>query len=704
MTRLLTWLLRPLTAGCGRPLAVALLAVFAALLFFPDHSPFKTLRLALFDAYQKHLPRERVSAPVTIVGIDEASLKALGQWPWPRDRMAELIERIATYQPAAIGIDIIMPEPDRMSPARFAESLPHINPDLRKQLLKLPDNDHVLAAVLGRTPSVLGAAGFDYPTTTTTTTMRAAPIVVRGREATPFVRHFPAVLKSLPELENAASGQALLNTDMEKGVVRRIPLIATVGEMLVPSLSLELLRVASGLPAIVVEAGPHGIANVGLGDILVPTQANGETWVHFTPFLPDRYVSAIDVLAGRVNPDLIQQKLVLIGLTGLGLIDTITTPRGERVPGIEVHAQLLENIFDQRFLTRPAWLPWLELAALLACGVIFLIAIPTFKPRLSILMAVILMGLLLTLGFSLYYTAGILFDAASLSMSCNVIFTCLLASTLIETDRNRRAVQQALQVEREAAARIAGEMEAARRIQMGSLPKAATAFPGETRFDLEALIEPAREVGGDLYDFYLLDENRLFFIVADVSDKGLPASLFMVATKVTAKSVAMHEQLSVHEILRRMNAELTRENPEMMFVTVFAAILDVREGGLEYCIAGHEAPWRIDAGGAVSRLKGEGNLPLCVADDPDYPLERVQLVPGDTICVVTDGITEAMNASDEPYGRSRVTRLLEREGAHLSASALVSRLRDDVRTFVGNAEQSDDLVVLTVRWQGSAAN
>lgn len=410
------------------------------------------------------------------------------------------------------------------------------------------------------------------------------------------------------------------------------------------------------------------------------------------------------MLSGRVNPDLFQQKLVLIGLTGMGLIDAVTTPPGERVPGIEVHAQLLENIFDQRFLTRPAWMPWLELAALLACGVILLIAIPTFKPRLSILLAVILVGSLLTLGFFLYHTAGILFDAASLSMSCNTIFTCLLASTLIETDRNRRAVQRVLQIEREAAARIAGEMEAARRIQMGSLPQAATAFPGETRFDLEALLEPAREVGGDLYDFYLLDENRLFFVVADVSDKGLPASLFMAVTKVIAKIVAMREELNVSEILKRMNAELARENPEMMFVTAFAAILNVREGGLEYCIAGHEAPWRIDAAGAVSRLKSRGNPPLCVADDPDYPFERVQLTPGDAICVVTDGITEAMNASGELYGRARVTRFLEHEGAHPSASALVSRLRDDVRTFVGNAEQSDDLVVLIVRWQGLAAD
>ncbi len=320
------------------------------------------------------------------------------------------------------------------------------------------------------------------------------------------------------------------------------------------------------------------------------------------------------------------------------------------------------------------------------------------------MLAIILAVSLLTLGFFLYYTAGILFDAASLSMSCNIIFTCLLASTLIETDRNRRAVQRALQVEREAAARVAGAMEAARRIQMGLLPQATTAFPGETRFDLEALIEPAREVGGDLYDFYLLDENRLFFIVADVSDKGLPASLFMAMTKTTAKSAAAREGQNVHDILKRMNAELARENPEMMFVTAFAAILDVREGALEYCIAGHEAPWRIDAAGAVSRLKSKGNPALCAADDPDYLLERMRLSPGDAICVITDGITEAMNASGELYGKARVTGLLEREGALPSASTLVWRLRDDVRTFVGNAEQSDDLVVLIIRWQGLATD
>lgn len=701
--RLVNLLQQLFIAGRGRPAAAVMLAGFSLLLFFPDHSPSKMLRLALFDAYQTHLPRERISAPAVIVGIDEASLKALGQWPWPRSRLAALIDSISAFQPAAIGLDIIMPEPDRMSPIRLADSLPQIGPALRERLSRLPDNDRILAATLARTPSVLGAAGFDYQTPSTSNTLRTAPIAARGGDAAPFVRHFPAVLKSLPVLEDAASGQALLNADLERGVVRRVPLIASVGETLAPSLSLEVLRVAIGLPAIGVVVGARGILNVDLGDIRVPTQPNGEAWVHFTPFLPDRYISAFDVLSGRVNPEQMRQKLVLIGLTGLGLVDVVTTPLGERIPGIEVHAQLLENIFDQHFLTRPFWMPWMEWAVLLVCGILLLIAVPALKPKTSTALIVMLTALMIGCGVLLYRTQGLLFDAASLSMSIDIIFASLLVSNFIEIDRERRAVQQALQIEREATARVSGEMEAARRIQMGSLPQAATAFPSEKRFYLEALMEPARVVGGDLYDFYMLDRNRLFFIIGDVAGKGLPASLFMAVTKAMAKSIALNGGLSVSAILNRVNLELARENPEMHFVTAVAAILDTEQGRLEYCIAGHDAPWKIGADGTVTRLSGEGNPPLGIVEDFDYPLETEQLGRKDTICVVTDGVTEAMNPAGDQYGGERLTGLLERQNPCTTVPVLLEGLRNDVRVFVADAEQSDDLTVLIVRWQGPTA-
>ncbi|MCE5262840.1 MAG: CHASE2 domain-containing protein [Deltaproteobacteria bacterium] len=677
-----------------------MLFLFILLTFSPDRSPFKTIRLGLFDSYQTYWPRERKSAPAVIVAIDETSLNLFGQWPWPRTRLAELLDHVISYHPAAVGVDIIMSEPDRASPSRMADSLPQISPALRQSLKSLPDNDLLLAAALAGKPVVLGAAGFDLKTPGTASTMRSAPVVSRGGDAGPHVRKFSAVLKSLPVLGDAASSQALLSADLERGVVRRVPMVAAVGDVLVPALSIEMLRVAGRLPAIEVQVGTRGITAIGLGDIQIPTEANGEAWVHFAKSSVDRYISAADLLAGRVHPDVLERKLVLIGLTGVGLLDYQTTPCGEQVPGIEVHAQLIENIFDGSYLRRPSWMAAVERGILLLGGILLLLAVPALKPRFSIALAAVLSAVLFAVGILLYRTSGILFDATSVSIGLNAVFGTLLCSVWIETDRKRVLAQKALQEEREAAARVAGELEAARRIQMGSLPRPASAFPGEKRFELDALLEPAREVGGDLYDFYMLDDRRLFFIVGDVAGKGLPASLFMVMTKSLTKSILTDARADVGRPLNRLNRTLCAENPEMLFVTAFAAILDVESGVLHYCIAGHDAPWRIDAPGRVGQLEGEGSPPLGVMEDADYPMECLALASGDGILVLTDGITEAMNPAGELYGERRVPELLQERRGCLPVSDLLRLVRNDVQIFVDSAEQSDDLTLLVLRWHG----
>ena len=444
--------------------------------FFPGYSRFQSDASYLFDTYQTYWPRERLSAPAIIVGIDEASLKLCGQWPWPRTQLAALLDKIAACKPAAIGLDIIMPEPDRLSPTKLAQSLPQIEPELRHLLTQLPDNDHLLAASLSRSPVVLGAAGFDVPTSTTASQMRSTPVIQKGGEAAPFVKYFPAVLKSLPILESSAAGQALLNGDMEKGIVRRVPLLACVGDTLAVSLSIEMLRVASGIPAVTARSNLQGIASVRIGDITIPTQPDGEMWVYFSPSIPNRYLSAADIISGRIHADVLERKLILIGLTGQGLLDIVTTSRGERIPGIEVHAQILENIFDQSFLTRPAWIKAAERGIFFLYGLLLLIFVPTMKPRLSPLMALASVATLLVFSWLAYRKAGWLLDAASPSLGLVTIYLSLLISTFVLIDRKRQAAEQALQQEREAAAHIAGEMEAARRIQLGSLPQAETSL------------------------------------------------------------------------------------------------------------------------------------------------------------------------------------------------------------------------------------
>lgn len=682
--------------GHGRPVALVLLIGLAVLALFPDNSPLKAARLALFDQYQSVFPRERVSAPVTIVDIDEASLRRFGQWPWPRDRTAALVRTLAALGPAAIGLDIYMPERDATSPAMLAQRLESDQTGLRDALMALPDHDRVLAQALSDAPTVLGAAGFDLQTQTTSTGLKTALVRVAGSDPLPFVRRFPFVLASLPELQAAAPGQGLLSVDLEGGIVRRIPLVMAVGDVLVPSLAMEMLRVATGSDAVEVEAASTGVVAARVADLRVATQPNAEVWMHFGKADAARYVSAERVLNGTAPADMIRDKLVLIGLSGFGLVDSRVTPLRERVPGVDIQAQLIENLFDGSTLLRPAWMLQVEVALLSGMGLFLIWAVPVLRAPIATLIAAMLAVAVLGGGAILFRHGGLLFDAASVLFSIGILLSSLLASAFIESEQQRRVAEAALQLERESAARFAGELAAARRIQLGTLPRADVLFANERRFEIAALLEPAREVGGDLYDFFMLDENRLFFVVGDVSGKGIPASLFMAVTKALAKSTALRANLSLGDIIASTSREIARENPEMLFVTMLAGILDAANGDVELCIAGHDAPWRL-GGDGLSRIEGLGGPPLCVLEDFDYPTVHSRLMAGESLCIVTDGVTEAMNATNEPYGVDRVDRLLRTLPASATAQSVLDAVRHDVSAFVGDAVPSDDLTLLIVR-------
>ena len=335
-------------ASAARPEWTRVLAVPAA-----------SVRQLLFDAYQRTFPRVRQEQKVAIVGIDEKSLKAVGQWPWPRNKLAELIDAITVFGPLAIGLDIYMPEADQTSPERVATNLGSAAPELGAALRMLPGHDARLARALAQSPSVLGAAGFGFQTLSTSAGMRTWPVLAQGADPLPFVRRFPFVLASLPELQTAAQGQALVSIE-EAAVVRRIPLVAAVGDLLVPSLAMEMLRVASGSSAIEVAVDRHGLRSVSVADLTVATQSGGDVWLHFAPEMQGiearRNVSAATLLGGQVEGEALAGKLVLIGLTGSGLNDRRVTPLGESVAGIEIQAQLLESLLDGRFLLRSWWM------------------------------------------------------------------------------------------------------------------------------------------------------------------------------------------------------------------------------------------------------------------------------------------------------------------------------------------------------------
>lgn len=646
------------------------------------------LRHTLFDGYQRLFPRPRVSAPAVIVAIDEAALERHGQWPWPRTRVAQLLDRIAAARPAAIGVDLLFPEPDRFSPTAIAQDVQALSADVARRLRALPSNDSALAAAVRGRPVVMGIAGLEAPDPRFARPPTAPPMLLaaglRGD-----LRHFRGHLQSLREIDDAAAGRGLLSVDPESSVVRRALAVARVGDVLVPSLSVETLRVASRAPLAVLRTG-QGEIEVRIGGVAIPAQADGRFWIRYGPHDPARFVSAADVLAGSVAAEEIEHKLVLVGVTGLGLLDFQTTPLADRIPGVEIHAQILEQIFDGAFLRRPANLRALELGLLAVTALMFAFIVPTLAVGTSIALYAATIALLAGLGLEAFVAENLLIDVAWPAIGATLVFGVVLAEALGEADEQRRRL-------REQAARVSGELESARRIQMGLLPAPRGLFAREPRFAIDALLEPARSVGGDFYDCFMVDEHRLFFIVADVSGKGLPASLFMALSKTLLKS-AVRRIDDVGGLMTRANAEVASENPESLFITAFAGILDARSGELQYCNAGHEPPFAGAPGSPIERLVHEGGPPLCVVEGFEYPMASRQLAPGEWLCVVTDGVTEAMNAAGELYGAPRLRRALESLPQSTDPHAMLATVRADVGRFVGAAEASDDLTLMCLRW------
>jgi serine phosphatase RsbU (regulator of sigma subunit)/CHASE2 domain-containing sensor protein len=628
--------------------------------------PLGALRDAVFDGYQRLMPRSRASAPAVIVAIDERALDAQGQWPWPRNVVAQLIDAINAAGPAAVGVDLLFVEPDRSSATSDAQ----------------------LAQAVQRGKVVMGIAGLEYRDRRYPFPPRAAPARVSAKRELQL-RRFDGHLQSRPEINQAGDGRGLISSDA-KEVVRRVPLVARIGQVIVPALSIEMLRVATGAPVLrLTDQGGERVA-LGVGALDIPLQSDGTLYVWFGHHDAERTVSAEDVLSGKAAAELMRDKLVLIGMTGLGLLDFQTTPIGERIPGVEVHAQILEQIFDGDYLRRPTGATWIEAALLAAGGLALVLLVPALRPWISASLVVALLAAFVAVGL-VAFRAGYLLDVAAPAIAVAFLFATLLASTLAEADRQRRAL-------REAQARVAGELEAARRIQMGLLPAPTELFVDERRFALAALLEPARTVGGDFYDCFMLDDDRLFFLVGDVSGKGLAASLFMALSKSLLKSIALRGARDPAEIFDQANAEISRDNPESLFVTAFSGILDARSSRLAFCSAGHEPPVLCQPGAAPERLMDSGGPPLCVIPDFAYSSSEIQLAPGGCLCVVTDGVTEAMNARGDLYGAARLLGTLQ---GLSDPWAIVAAVRDDVRRFAGGAEQSDDLTLLCVRRRGA---
>jgi adenylate cyclase len=430
----------------GLARAVCIVLLFALVpLRLADPRPLEELRVRTFDFFQVLRPRPQELRPVVIVDIDEESLKAIGQWPWPRTTVADLITQITRLGAVAIGFDIIFPEPDRMSPAIAERSFRGIDAETRAKLDTLPSNDEALADAIRHSRVVVGQAGAAAPEPVTAADAALQTgFAVRGPDPSPYLVTFRGLLRNVPPIEQAAAGRGLFSIDPESdGIIRRVPIIMKAQGSLVPSLSLEMLRVVTGSSAILVRVDQAGVQAVAVPGLEIPTDRNGQFWVHFNRHDPTRYVSAKDVLQGNVPPDRLAGKLVLIGTSAIGLLDLKTTPTDAAIPGVEVHAQILESVLSKSNLVNPNYAIGAELALAVLFGLAIIIAAPMLPASIVIVLGGCLIAGLIGLSLYLFVEHNLLIDFTYPLISSWLIYLVLTFVNYFREQKQRRQIRSA---------------------------------------------------------------------------------------------------------------------------------------------------------------------------------------------------------------------------------------------------------------------
>ena len=429
--------------GYARLLCLALLIGFAALRA-ADPAPVEEIRVRTFDAFQRVDPRHKTARPVTIVDIDDKSLEKLGQWPWPRTRIADLVTELTRLGAVVIAFDAVFSEPDRLNPAYAADTFRNLDEETRVKLRALPSNDQVFANAIKASRVVLGEFGLPEEIAALDKTLPVTGIAMLGEEPQRFMFDFPGLLRNVPVLEHAAAGRGLFTIRPERdGIIRRVPMIMQAQGQTMPSLTFEILRVASGSGTILIKAEKAGIKSIGVKGFQIPTDHNGQLWIHYARNDASIYVPAVNVLEKNVAPDMIAGKLVLIGTSAVGLNDIKTTPVSRAMPGVEIHAQVLESALTGAVISQPIFGIAVEFATALLFGLLVIAFAPQFGPTTLVVLGAAFASMLVGLSVYFYAHDRLLIDFTYPLMSTTAIYLTLIFTSFVREQAQRRQIRSA---------------------------------------------------------------------------------------------------------------------------------------------------------------------------------------------------------------------------------------------------------------------
>ena len=606
----------------------------------------KAISFLSFDLYQKIFPLKKESSEVVIIDIDEKSLKKFGQFPWNRSVFARIIENVNTAEPKAIGFDVFFSEKDKQSPEEIIKSYNLIPTDV-SQIQKIKGHDEILREELERSNSVIAVLGSNVSSHGTYDRSAKAKFLSKGGDPKEFTFSFPYSIGSLEKLEKSAKGLGSISfLDQTDGIIRSLPLILRFANKLYPTMGLEMIRVGSKQKNIFIELDEVGIKKVSARPFKISSDPNGLFWIRYKQSQKSQYISASSVYEKKFEESFFREKYVLIGASAQGLFDIVKTPLGATVPGVEVHANVIENILDNSYLIRNPNVYIFELLFSIIIVFITFYFSQNIKPKYSLLIFFSSVISVILIGFVFFLLRSELIDFSYPIFMVTVIFLAglyfrfLKENELAITNLQKQAV---LKKERE----LAGEVQ--KRL-----------FPETKKFEkfVYAKNIPARDVSGDYYDIIEINENEFYFTLADVSGKGVRSGMLMAKASSVFRTLA-NLSLPLEKIVYIVNNEIVEAKFKGMFVTAVFGKMNVLSGEIEIINAGHESIMLFDESKNFEFIKSD-LPPIGIIK---YPTEKMVKkrnlnIRDKTFVVYTDGVTEGYLKNGKELGVEGVKKII----------------------------------------------
>ena len=624
-----------------------------------------------YDLYQNIFEEDFSTNKVVIVDIDEKSIEKIGQFPWRRDVYSTILENLNTAEVSVIAFDIFFSEEDTQNPVKIFKEF-NLNSEniLNSDELFLGSikNSNVILPLVGATKEVK-KNNFSPK----------ANIITKGEDPLNYLYNYQGYISSLDKFNNAAKGLGSISIiDSEDGILRYVPLILNIDNEIIPSLSLEAVRLYNKEKSYLIQTDQSGIQLIKTRSTNFLTNENGLNFVKFKKIPTNTYISASDIYENNFDQTNLKDKIVLIGSSAEGVFDLVKIPTGKIVPGVQVHANIIENILSKDFLKINYVTKIAENIILLISLIVILVIANYFKPIYSILNYILLIIILFSISI-LFYKENYFVEVYNVILFNSLLFIYLLYSRFVEENKSsieNEKKQLVLKKERE----IAGEVQ-------------KKLFPIEKNIEnfVYAKNVPARDVSGDYYDYIKVSDEEIYFTLADVSGKGIKAGMLMANASSVFKSFSKLK-FPINQLAQNINNQVKESSYKGMFITAVIGKLNISSKEVEFVNFGHESIMCFDKNKkSFSYIKAERPpLGLLNIKDPQTIKTTNINLKDKNIFIYTDGVTEGYIEGDNEF----TVKGVEDEVLKNSSSD-IKEIIDQITNKLNNREKlRDDITMM----------